>query len=166
MSTINARAFLRNQIRAIQRGQAAADTAGAAPEQVTRFGLDALDGAENAKKARKALKFELYCGIDSRTGIASFYAQLAGGKSFAVTPVMPKDIMGNPLDQPNVFNGSHGYLTLLISENAQVEENSRGQRTLTVRPEFVGFSKSLEEALALEKEPAEKKEPAAAPQKK
>lgn len=160
MSTINARAFLRSQIRAIQRGQTAAGAGVPAEEPVTRLSLDALDSAENAKKTRKALKFELYCGIDSRTGIASFYAQLAGGKSFSVTPVMPKDIMGNALDQPNVYNGSHGFLTLLISENAQLEENSRGQRTLTVRPEFVGFSKTLDEALALEKEPA------AAPQKK
>lgn len=161
MSTINARAFLRSQIRALQRNQTpAAAAAGITEEPVTRLTLDALDSAECAKKVRKALKFEVYCGVDSRTGIASFYAQLAGGKSFAVTPVMPKDIMGNPVDQPNVFNGSHGFLTLLISENAQVEENSRGQRTLTVRPEFIGFSKTLDEALALEKEPA------AAPQKK
>lgn len=159
MSTINARAVLRSQIRAIQRGQAPAAAAGAVEEPVTRLSIDALDSAECAKKVRKALKFEMYCGIDSRTGIASFYAQLAGGKSISVTPVMPKDIMGNALDQPNVYNGSHGFLTLLISENAQLEENSRGQRILTVRPEFIGFSKTLDEALELEKEPA-------APQKK
>lgn len=161
MNNLNARAFLRSQIRAIQRNQVpVAAGAGVTEEPITRLAIDSLDSAECAKKKRKALKFEMYCGIDSRTGIASFYAQLAGGKSISVTPVMPKDIMGNALEQPNVYNGSHGFLTLLISENAQIEENSRGQRTLTVRPEFIGFSKTLEEALELEKEPA------AAPQKK
>lgn len=156
MNTMNARAALRSQIRAIQRNQApAAEAVGAGVEPVTRLSLDVLDKSECAKKVRKALKFELYCGIDARTGIASFYAQLAGGKSFSVTPVMPKDIMGNAVVQPNVYNGSHGFLTLLISENAQVSENQRGQRALTVRPEFLGFSTTLEEALALEKEPTE-----------
>lgn len=153
MAQFNGRSLLRGQIRALARPQGYAVAAEPAPQEaVTRLSLEALDGAVNAKKTPKALGFECYCGIDSRTGIASFYAQLAGGKSFSCTPVMPKDLMGNPMEQPNVYNGSHGYLVLVISENAQLEENSRGQRTLTVRPEFLAFTKTLEEAKAAEAE--------------
>lgn len=153
MAQFNGRSLLRGQVRALARPNGYAVAAEPAPQEtVTRLSLDALDGAQNAKTTPKALGFECYCGIDSRTGIASFYAQLAGGKSFSCTPVMPKDLMGNPMEQPNVYNGSHGYLVLKISENAQLEENSRGQRTLTVRPEFLAFTKTLDEAKAAEAE--------------
>lgn len=153
MAQFNGRSLLRGQIRALARPNGYAVAAEPAPQEpVTRLSLDALDGAQNAKTKPKALGFECYCGIDSRTGIASFYAQLAGGKSFSCTPVMPKDLMGNPTEQPNVYNGSHGYLVLRISENAMLEENSRGQRTLTVRPEFLAFAKTPEEAKAAEAE--------------
>jgi len=147
MSRFNGRSLLRGQVR-VNRGGYVEDNPAPEQEKVTLMGLDALDGAKNAATIVKPLGFECYCKIDSRTGIASFFAQIDGGKSWSFTPVMPKDIMGNVLEQPNVYNGARGYLVLRISVNAKTEENSRGQRSLTVRPEFIAFAETAEAAKA------------------
>ena len=147
MAKFNGRSLLRGQIRALARpnGYAVAEEP-AREEKVTVLGIDALDQSVNAKTVVKPLGFETYCGVDGATGIPSFYAQISGGKSWAFTPVMPKDVGGNPMIPLEVYNGARGYLVLLVSENARVEENEKGQRKLSVRPEFLAFCKTAEDA--------------------
>lgn len=150
MARFNGRTLLRGQIRTLTRnGYPVPEEAAQPPDtatQVTILGIDALDQSTNAKNIVKALNFETYCGVDGRTGIPSFYAQCEGGKSWAFTPVMPKDVGGNPMIPLEVYNGARGYLVLNVSENARVEENEKGQRGLTVRPEFLAFCKTKADA--------------------
>lgn len=115
--------------------------------------IDALDEVDEADRIVKRMKFKVTCGIKS-TGQVMFFAQLKGGKSFFTTPVMPKDPYGNPLTPENVANGATGYITLIVSANANIAEDAKGQNEFTIRPEFGAFdldeesSKKSEAALA------------------
>lgn len=115
--------------------------------------IDALDEVDEAERIVKRMKFKVTCGIKS-TGQVMFFAQLKGGKSFFTAPVMPKDPYGNPLTPENVANGATGYITLIVSANANIAEDAKGQNEFTIRPEFGAFdldeeaSKKSEAALA------------------
>ena len=67
--------------------------AGLGPQSYAQDGLvtqfDALDNEELGGVIVKVMKVRVTCGI--KNNIISFFAQLKGGKSFGVTPVMPKD---------------------------------------------------------------------------
>ena len=72
-----------------------------------------------------------FCAI--KNGVPIFFAQLKGNKRFSVTPVMPKDATGAVLAPPN---GEEGYLTLVLSENAQLTLSTDGKYEFSVRPNF------------------------------
>ncbi len=130
-----ARASLRPQIIQAEQVQ----------EQPKTFaGLDAFDKVELSDTVVKLLPFECTCGIKNNT--TAFFAQLKGGKSFGVNPVMPKDEYGNPLTPDNVVNGGTGFLVLKVSANAKVAIYEGGRMEFTLRPTFVAFEKDLEAA--------------------
>ena len=133
------RATLRPQITAPQNDDQRSKT-------VAVVGIDALDNEELGGAIVKVMKFRVTCGI--KNNIISFFAQLKGGKSFGVTPVMPKDPYGNPLVPDTVANSAEGYLVLKISENSKVEVKEGGRMEFSIRPNFVAFEKTMEEAEA------------------
>ena len=108
------------------------------------MGLDAFDKLELSDTVVKLMPFKCTCGI--KNGVAIFFAQLKGGKSFGVTPVMPKDEYGNPLTPVNVVNGTEGYLVLSVSANAKVDVYDNGRMEFSLRPTFVAFEPELEAA--------------------
>lgn len=136
--------MLRNNIVRLARTNRPQITADAEEKPKTLRGLDCLDKLGVADEHLKALPFEMRCGI--KNGIAIFFAQLKGGKSIGVTPVMPKDEYGNPLTPDNVANGASGYLVLKVSENAKIAEDDNGRMDFTVRPTFVAFEPNKADA--------------------
>lgn len=103
--------------------------------QSTLVNMDVLDNLETAGTIKKALGFPVTCAI--KQGQAVFFAQLKGGKRFACTPVMPKAADGSVLAPPN---GEQGYLTIELSENANLQETA-GKYEFSVRPVFLDFER-------------------------
>lgn len=93
--------------------------------------IDSLDKLEVAGKIVKEINFPVTCAI--KNGVPIFFAQLKGGKRFSVTPVMPKDANGSVLAPPS---GKEGYITLELSENAQLTLTADGKYEFSVRPTF------------------------------
>lgn len=93
--------------------------------------INDLDKLEVAGKIVKEINFPVTCAIKNGTPI--FFAQLKGNKRFSVTPVMPKDANGSVLAPPN---GEEGYITLELSENAQLTLTADGKYEFSVRPTF------------------------------
>lgn len=101
--------------------------------QATLVKMDVLDALETAGTVTKELHFPVTCAI--KQGQAIFFAQLKGGKRFSCTPVMPKATDGSILAPPN---GEQGYLTIELSENANLQETA-GKYEFSVRPVFLDF---------------------------
>ena len=152
MAKLNARSLLRGQIRAAaSRAYGQQEMVEAPQEEPKTFqDLSDLRAFRAAGKRVMALQFECYCKVDSRTGIHSFHQQLENGMSFSCTPVMPKDLMGNEVSQPGVYNGAHGFLVLRVSDNAKLSRTETGRLEISVRPEFVAYVPTLEAAEKLE----------------
>lgn len=106
--------------------------------------LDSLDSLEVAGKVVKEINFPVTCAIKNGTPI--FFAQLKGNKRFSATPVMPKDALGNVLAPPN---GEEGYLTLELSENAQLTLTQDGKYEFSVRPTFKAWETVADRAARL-----------------
>lgn len=122
-----------------------AQNAEAAKEpQKTIVSLDTLDTLVVADKTVKELPFAVTCGIVK--GVPLFFAQLKGNKRFSCAPIMPKDEMGSVLAPPN---GSEGYLTLELSENAQLTLASDGKYEFSVRPTFKAWETVADRAARL-----------------
>ena len=151
MAKLNATTLLRGQISAASRAYGQQEMVETPQEEPKTFqDLSDLRSFRAAGKRVMALQFECYCKVDSRTGIHSFHQQLENGMSFSCTPVMPKDLMGNEVSQPGVYNGAHGYLVLRVSDNAKLSRTETGRLEISVRPEFVAYVPTLEEAEKLE----------------
>lgn len=113
--------------------------------------LNELDKLEVAGKVTKEIQFPVTCAI--KNGVPIFFAQLKGNKRFSVTPVMPKDANGNVLAPPN---GEEGFITLELSENAQLTLTTDGKYEFSVRPTFGGWETIAARDARLKAEKAKK----------
>ena len=149
MARLNARSLLRGQIRAASRAYGQQEVEAPQEEPKTYQDLGMLSTLKAAGKKVMALRFETYCEVNKHD-IKIFHQDLEGNSHFACTPVMPKDLMGNEVPQPGVYNGAHGYLVLRVSDNAKLSITGDRQLGISVRPEFVAFVPTAEEAEKLE----------------
>ena len=152
MARLNARSLLRGQIRAAaSRAYGQQEVVVEAPQEEPKTFQDINDlkSLTAAGKKVMALRFETYCEINQH-GITRFHQQMSDGSRFSCTPVMPKDMMGNDMRQPGVYNSATGYLVLRVSDNAKLTRTDDGQLGISVRPEFVAFVPTVEEAEKLE----------------
>ena len=150
MAKLNARSLLRGQIRAAASRAYGQETVEAPQEEPKTYqDINDLKSLTAAGKKAMALRFECYCEINQH-GITRFHQQMSDGSRFSCTPVMPKDMMGNDMRQPGVYNSATGYLVLRVSDNAKLSRTEDGQLGISVRPEFIAFVSTAEEALKLE----------------
>ena len=150
MAKLNARSLLRGQIRAASRAYGQQEVVEALQEKPKTYQeLSMLSTLKAAGKKVMALGFECYCEVN-KYDIKIFHQDLEGNSHFSCTPVMPKDLMGNEVPQPGVYNGARGFLVLRVSDNAKLSITGDGQLGISVRPEFVAFVASAEEAEKLE----------------
>ena len=151
MARFNAKSLLRGQIRAASRAAYGQEVIVEAPQEEPKTfqSIDDLKSLTAAGKRVMSLRFETYCEINQH-GITRFHQQMSDGSRFSCTPVMPKDMMGNDMRQPGVYNSATGYLVLRVSDNAKLSRTEDGQLGISVRPEFVAFVPTAEEAEKLE----------------
>lgn len=150
MSRLNARSLLRGQIRAAASRAYSQEIVEAPQEEPKTYqDINDLKSLTAAGKKVMALRFETYCEVNQH-GITRFHQQMSDGSRFSCTPVMPKDMMGNDMRQPGVYNSATGYLVLRVSDNAKLSRTEDGQLGISVRPEFVAFVATAEEAEKLE----------------
>ena len=148
MARLNARSLLRGQILAASRAYGQQEVV-EAQEPKTFQDINDLKSLKAAGKKVIALGFKCYCEVN-QYGITRFHQQMSDGSRFSCTPVMPKDMMGNDMRQPGVYNSASGYLVLRVSDNAKLSIAGDGQLGISVRPEFVAFVATAEEAEKLE----------------
>lgn len=108
---------------------------GAQNAAVKPLTLDDLKGMTEAKQVTEEIPWPVTCGIVRGTPV--FFAQLKGGKRFGVTPVMPKNSLGEVVCP--AANGEIGYLTITRSENSTYQEVAGGRIEVSIRPEFANW---------------------------